>query len=51
MTAIVVAPCAGRCGLVAYLLTEIARARGTNEDVQRITYGIPGAEDRRPVDR
>lgn len=30
------------------LLAEIARARGTSEEVQRVTHGLP-AEDHKPA--
>lgn len=39
-----VQPCAARCGFVAMLLAEIARARGTSEDVQRVTHGLPSED-------
>ncbi len=39
--------CAARCPFVGELVAELARARGTSEDVQRVTHGLPG-EDHRP---
>ena len=48
LTMTTVQPCAKRCGFVAMLLTELSVARGTSENVQRVTHGLDG-EDHRPV--
>lgn len=39
--------CAKRCEYVAMLLSELAVARGTSENVQRVTHGLDG-EDHAP---
>lgn len=39
--------CAARCGLVATLVLELARATGAPEQVVRLGHGLPG-EDREP---
>ena len=41
-------PCAKRCEYVAMLLSELGVARGTSENVQRVTHGLDG-EDHAPV--
>lgn len=40
--------CAARCPLVTTLVIERARDRGTSEQHERITHGLPG-EDQAPV--
>jgi hypothetical protein len=41
--------CAARCSLVTTLVIERARDRGTSEQHERITHGLPG-EDRPAAD-
>lgn len=36
--------CAARCGVVAALVLELARATGRQEQVVRVSHGLPGED-------
>ena len=42
--------CANRCELVATLIAEIARLKGTSEQVERLAHGLDGEDGAPPPD-
>jgi hypothetical protein len=43
-----VRPCAHDCGLVAALIRDLARAKGTTEQTERIRQGLHSPADKAP---